>query len=216
MPTKGGVSPNTVVELEQLLKTLESDREELKKRVEEQLADYERRIAALLMTLGMVIVTADGTNNEASGPKLTRNDLRTRFEGLSQFEAMVKLAEDSPKRTVRPTDVAPILQGAGLAKGDKANLVSHLYRMLRESQRFEKVAPGSFRLKIEQAKPLRGTAAGISTFSALLGAAANEALRPAGGPRFPIRPEATAEEWQRAVDAARARAQESKKPNTNS
>src|SRR5260370_13064230 len=131
MATKGGVSPTTVVELEELLKTLESDREELKKRVEEQLADYERRIAALLMTLGMVTVTADATSSEAPVPKLASHDLRTRFEGLSQFEAMVKVAEDSPKRTVRPTHIAPILQRTCLATDTYGTHGSNIYQMLR-------------------------------------------------------------------------------------
>ena len=149
MPTKGGVSPSTVVELEDLLKGLESERDEIKRRLAEQLQDVERRIAAINTTLSMLVVTTDGLGRDSAIRKLI-SDSNNRFAGLSQFEAMVKVAEESPGRTVRPTDVAPILKKAGLAKGNLRNLVPHLYRMLRESPRFDKVSPGTFRLQPAQ------------------------------------------------------------------
>jgi hypothetical protein len=203
MATKEGVSPSTVIDLEQLLKSLEAEREAIRKRLDEHLADYERRIAALQMTLGMVTEATDAEHPEASAATPRRNGLVKYFEGLSQFEAMIKVAESSPKKTVRPTDVAPMLQKAGLAKGNVRNLVPHLYRMLRESQRFEKVAPGTFRLVPSSSVAVSRTA---------ISAAANPAAQTGGERVKPTRAvnEKATSLWERMTAAARAQALEAK------
>jgi hypothetical protein len=150
MNAKGGVSPSTVGELEELLGTLESERHIIRKRIEDQLEELERRIAAVQLTLGLLAVTENRPVVHVTSIRPSSNGWVNRLEGLTHYEALVKLAEDSHKRTVRPTDAAPILQKAGLAKGTSRNLVPHLYRMLRESSQFEKVAPGTFRLTLGQ------------------------------------------------------------------
>jgi len=216
-----GVSPNTIVELERLLKSLEAEREAIQKRLHTDLDEVERRIAAIETVLGSVTVTAGDTaapvaaKRPATGMAATIQALR----GLKHFQALVKLAEMKSDHTVRPTDAAHIFKNIGLSKGSTKNMVPHLYRMLRESPRFEKVAPGTFRLKPEREESVTGVVTGISTINASIAAAADDTVRSLGTLRFPIRRDVSKENlssiWASAVEATRARAAESKKPNTD-
>lgn len=73
-------------------------------------------------------------------------DLVGKFQGMTQFQALKKMAQEN-KGYVRPTDAIPALRDAGLIKGKQKNAMPHLYNQLEKSDEFERIAPGTFRLK---------------------------------------------------------------------
>jgi hypothetical protein len=139
------VSPNTIVELERLLEDLEGEREAIRKRIEAELDELERRITAIQTVLGSITVGVDTSHRAVA--KSSTNGWASALHGLTHFQALVKLAVMSGDQTVRPTDAAKIFQKTGLTKGTPKNMGPHLYKLLRESPQFEKVSPGTFRLK---------------------------------------------------------------------
>lgn len=69
----------------------------------------------------------------------------TRLRGLTQTEALVYIAENN-NGMLRVTDARDIFVEARLARGKPRNVPGHIHHLLRNSDRFEYVEPGVFRL----------------------------------------------------------------------
>ncbi|HEY4740863.1 MAG TPA: hypothetical protein VIH76_09745 [Candidatus Acidoferrales bacterium] len=82
------------------------------------------------------------------------------FRGLTQVNALIKLARDSGTNRFRITDAKRVLVAAGLINSKK-NASNILYTTIQRSEKFKRVAPGEYELIL---KPVIATA-GISTES---------------------------------------------------
>lgn len=68
-----------------------------------------------------------------------------RLRGLTQRQALVRIAQDNGG-VIRTTDVRDIFIRVGLAKGNPRNVNGHVHHILTQSDSFERVSPGTFRL----------------------------------------------------------------------
>jgi hypothetical protein len=68
------------------------------------------------------------------------------LDGLTHMDALLLLAEQN-EGVVRPAEAKRIFVEAKKVKGNPKNTLSHLYHLLRESDQFEKIAPGTYRLR---------------------------------------------------------------------
>lgn len=83
---------------------------------------------------------------DASAPESNQRTLANALRGMTQHEALIALARLNGG-TVRPADAGPIVLAAGISKTtDRARLTQQLYGVLERSERFEKSAPGTYRL----------------------------------------------------------------------
>jgi len=67
------------------------------------------------------------------------------FEGMTQIQALVKMAQDSGNNTVKVSEARKLFMVAGLSKSKK-NVTNILHSTLDSSEKFRKVAPGEYEL----------------------------------------------------------------------
>ena len=139
-------------------------------RLNEALADVQRKINAIDAMLGAPITTIDEQQDPPVVTKparaartvkpvarkqempntsqLGRAELQSwagKLKGLSHNEALVRIAEEN-EGVVRSAEAAHILTGIGHVKGKRGNAAGHMHRLLRESNRFVREGVGMFRL----------------------------------------------------------------------
>jgi hypothetical protein len=91
-------------------------------------------------------ITAIGQVKEDNPPGLRPEEWRRRLQGLTQYQMLVTLAQGSDG-VVRSAEATHLLFALGKARGNKRNTNKHLYHLLESSEDFERIAPGTFRLK---------------------------------------------------------------------
>ncbi|MGH2561635.1 MAG: hypothetical protein ACRDJH_21415, partial [Thermomicrobiales bacterium] len=89
--------------------------------------------------------STDGVRQTSPKPPLNEGRWARRLHGLTQYEALVRIAEDNDG-ILRTTDARDIFLRARIARGKPRNINGHIHHMLSRSDEFEKVAPGVFRL----------------------------------------------------------------------
>ena len=128
----------------ELLAQLRSEREQLKKRMREELAALEDKINAVETTLALL--TRAPAAPGAPKPHVTAADLAG---SRSQMDALKRIA-GLGDGMVNASEAARLLLEAGMAKGKLRNVVAHIYKLLKGSDEWEWVSPGNFRLRSEQ------------------------------------------------------------------
>jgi len=136
---------------------------------EERVAAFEREVAQLRQKIRALEELLSPTNDEGrgtdSGPRLlpAAGDWSVRWDrrkldamseqqwaraldGLTYMEALRLIARLNDG-VVRPTDAKRIFVETKKVKGNPKNTLSHLYHLLREADEFEKIAPGTYRLR---------------------------------------------------------------------
>lgn len=68
-----------------------------------------------------------------------------RLRGMTQQDALIEIAEAN-NGIIRVIEAKRIMIDAGMIKGKVSNAASHMYHTLSRSPRFERIAPGEFRL----------------------------------------------------------------------
>lgn len=133
------------MELEDLAKTL-SQRVD---RLRVQLGEAEKGLQAVTTTLELLKggVSADhitlgeiGTEMEADFKALLRE-----FKGLTQIQALVKIAKESPNNRFRLTEARDKLISVGLIRSRK-NATNIIFNAIQRSEKFKRVAPGEYEL----------------------------------------------------------------------
>ena len=69
------------------------------------------------------------------------------LKGLTQIEALEKIAKASPDGRFRIADARALLIRAGLINSPKGNEANILYNAINRSEKFERVGHGEYRLK---------------------------------------------------------------------
>src|SRR5713226_7252432 len=119
-------------ELEQIQADLTKQAEKLRA----QIKDVEGRLAAV--TLAIQVWKDKGTSkNGVSDPRV--KELR----GMTQIQALLKLAKDNGNNRFRIAEVKPLLLEAGVVNSKK-NANNILYTTILRSGRFQRVAPGEY------------------------------------------------------------------------
>lgn len=126
-------------ELLTLLAKLRAERETLRKDWEKRLAEHDVKIAAVETTVRLY--TNGRGIPEVESPTVTASDLR----GLKYKEALHKIAERN-NGLVSVMEAKRLLIAAGIATGTPKHVGPRLYNVLRDSEEFEKVGRGAFRL----------------------------------------------------------------------
>jgi hypothetical protein len=75
---------------------------------------------------------------------------KRRLRGFTQFEALIKIAEDHDG-VIRVKDATDIVLKAGLSKGQPRNVYRHVLTLLSQSDDFERIGPGTYRLVADDA-----------------------------------------------------------------
>ncbi len=78
-------------------------------------------------------------------PLLSPSGWRQKLRGLTQIEALERIARENGG-ILKTADAKPILMAAGLTRGKPRNIGSHIYHMLLNSENFERIGKGTFRL----------------------------------------------------------------------
>ncbi len=71
-------------------------------------------------------------------------ELAQAVRGMTQIEALEFMGRHMDG--FQNADAVKVIIAAGLTTGKRSNVSSHVYRLLSESEKFEKVGPGRFRL----------------------------------------------------------------------
>lgn len=133
-------------ELDRLKKTLAQRVERLSSELREA-ADNLKSVNTTINLLKEEPVTSfDGAFDEAY--------LKS-FEGLTQLQALIKLAADSGKNKFKISEARKLLLAAGLIKSKK-NASNILHNTIQRSERFKRVALGEYELIL---KPVVASAA---------------------------------------------------------
>jgi len=82
---------------------------------------------------------------KSKGAKVTVDPYLREFKGLTQIEALVKIAKDNGNNRFRLKDAKKLLLTAGLVKSKK-NASTILFTAIQRSERFKRVAPGEYEL----------------------------------------------------------------------
>ena len=138
---------STVNELLDLLSQLKTEEAAILREVEDRLEDVRRKIAAVQTTLELL-------PRDAEAPKpVSTNGWAQKLHGKTQAEALVEIARENDG-ILRVTDAKRIFIGTGISKGKPKYLSGHIYHTLERSERWERVAPGTF--KLLEARPAGG------------------------------------------------------------
>jgi len=151
-------TPNDVLEyLDSLLADLEADERDAQQRLDE----VQQRVQSLRTTRDYVATrqrapgisrsdlasVANGVVAPIGGAAVQRSTWARKLQGLKQYEALRRIAEENEGHIVNASEARDILIAAGLVHGKPRNAGSHLYNLLKDSEEFEKVSPGNFRLR---------------------------------------------------------------------
>lgn len=119
-------------ELEQIRKELAEQAEQLRS----QLKQIEGRAVAVALAIEVW---------KSKGATVAVDPYLREFKGLTQVQALVKIAKDSGHNRFRLNDAKKILVDAGLVKSKK-NASTILFTAIQRSERFRRVAPGEYEL----------------------------------------------------------------------
>lgn len=152
------------------LENLQSEREEHRTIIvehEAKIAELDRLIVAAELLLAWktnaplplsglqaplpVEIPRPASKQQMSSSTVPRARWATRLHGLNQFQALVRIAEEH-NGVLRVTDARDIFVQVGLARGKPRNVPGHIHHMLRNSDLFEYVEPGMFRLVESEAR----------------------------------------------------------------
>ena len=110
--------------------------------LQKQLDVIDARIAAIETTLAIYEESIPKSQKVPKGFTIEelRNNARTHKEAL-RF-----IAEHRNGGIVRYSEARDLIIAAGLSEGKSRNVGSHVYRLMHDSDEWEKVSPGVFRL----------------------------------------------------------------------
>ncbi len=120
-------------ELEHIKKELAQEAEQLRSK----LKLIEGRAAAVALAIEVW--------KDSKGTKIAIDPYLREFKGLTQVEALVKIAKDNGNNRFRLQDAKRTLVDAGLVKSKK-NASVILYTAIQRSEKFKRVAPGEYEL----------------------------------------------------------------------
>lgn len=124
-----------------LLAKQEAKKAEIEATIQREIAEIDEKIAAIQTTLRLY----DEYNENLSAAYASPISIsKLRANANTQKEALEYIAMQS-NGVVHYGDAKNLLISAGMAKGKGRNIASHLYRMMQQSDEWEKVAPGRFR-----------------------------------------------------------------------
>jgi len=132
-------------ELELIQKELGEEVAKLRTR----LKDVEEHLSAV--TLAIKVWKSKGP---AAAANFESNPRLREFRGLTQVQALVKIARDSGNNRFRLRDAKNLLLEAGLVKSKK-NAGTILFTAIQRSEKFKRIAPGEYELIL---KPVSSTA----------------------------------------------------------
>jgi hypothetical protein len=138
-------------ELEQIEQELSLQRENLRS----QLKYIEERLAAVVLAIQVWKNTGPAaTSKNESNPYL-----RT-LRGLTQVQALVKIAKDGGNNRFKLKDAKNLLLEAGLVKSKK-NASTILFTAIHRSGKFKRVAPGEYEVLPERERLTNAMAKGV-------------------------------------------------------
>jgi len=134
------MTTNPVVnELLNLAAKLRLQRAEIMHRFEKALAEHDKKIEHVEATLRMY---ADAKQlGEVRSARITPDDIR----GMPQLKALITIAQANGGM-VNSAEAKRLFLAAGLVRGNPKHAGPHIYSLLKASDRFEWVSPGTFRL----------------------------------------------------------------------
>jgi hypothetical protein len=132
------VSSTTLNELLEVLAGLTDEEERLRA----QLAEIARRKEAVQLTIDVCSEHAPDRTATTPPP----NGWAKRLAGLTQKDALRVIAQEYGG-LLKVTEAKRILVTYGLAKGKPRYVRGHLYNLLSESDEYEHVEPGVYRLR---------------------------------------------------------------------
>lgn len=140
------VTTNPVVnELRNLISQLRSQRAIIEKEFQERLTAIEQKIADVETTLALY---SEGRNIAA----LPLGGVKARdIAGKNHIEALITIAKGN-NSMVKVTEATRLFMEARLSKMNRRSLSSHIHHKLSESDLFEYVSPGTFRLLAPEAE----------------------------------------------------------------
>lgn len=107
--------------------------------------------------LQAVVTTMNLVRGGVAETEVQADDYIRGFRGLTQVQALIKLAQDNGTNRFRIADAKRLLISAGLIKSKK-NASNILYNAIQRSEKFERVAPGEYQLIL---KPVIASSGGI-------------------------------------------------------
>src|SRR6266581_8253475 len=119
-------------ELEQIKKELAEEAEKLRT----QLKQIEGRAVAVALAIEVW---------KSKGAKVAADPYLREFKGLTQVQALVKIAKDNGNNRFRLIDAKKTLLDAGLVKSKK-NAATILFTAIQRSEKFKRVSPGEYEL----------------------------------------------------------------------
>jgi hypothetical protein len=143
------------------LRKLRDEEEALRREYDVRLDALYRRIYAVRTALGddddtgtvateqeplrLPAIALPASATRASEVRLPPTRWARILSGVSQTEALIRIAIENGG-ILRVSDAKRILIDAGKVRGQHKNVPGHIYHLVHASEKFEKVAPGVFRL----------------------------------------------------------------------
>lgn len=119
------------------------DLESLKQALGEQAAKLHGELKAIEERLGAVTLTLQMLRGGANASRENKDPYLREFKGLTQVQALMKIARDSGNNRFKLRDAKRILLDAGLIK-TKKNANTILFTAIQRSGKFARVAPGEY------------------------------------------------------------------------
>ena len=129
------------------------DLEALKQGLGEQVAKMRGELKAVEERLAAVTMTLHLLRGKNASPNALENPYLLEFKGLTQVQALMKLARDSGNNRFKLREAKKILFEAGLVKSQK-NANTILFTAIHRSEKFRRVAPGEY--EVNEQKPATG------------------------------------------------------------
>ena len=111
--------------------------------IQKDIQELDNKIAALETTLK---IFDEFENVSSSEPKYPITPAQLRANANTQPKALEYLATHM-NGEIHYGEAADIIKAAGMAKGKRKNLASHLYGIMNESEDWDKLGQGRFRYK---------------------------------------------------------------------
>ncbi len=122
------------------LSELQRRKEKIEWHIRQELEEVKSKISAVQISIGEL---SDPNGTEASTP--AKRAAVEILGPLSHLEALKKIARLS-KGIVNADEAASLLIQAGIGKGKRRDVVSHVWTLLTKSEEFEKAGTGEMRL----------------------------------------------------------------------
>lgn len=142
------VNPSVAVnELLDLLAKLRAEEDGIAKEIEERLTEVRRKIAAVQVTLDLLGQPGGGNGSSPT------NGWAQKLRDLTQVKALMRIAEENGG-ILRTNEARRIFLAIGLSKGKPKYLGPHIFHLVMNSGRFERIAPGTYKLIPESVEPM--------------------------------------------------------------